>query len=428
MASMLLILFLSLFCLLLPTCIDGTYRPISYYYKLNILPEIYELHGKYNSTHTTKRYICRNVPGHGSCLFYALSSCITYERSKQHIDFSKRRMKDMVTNLRKKAVDMLRSKDKELYVENGEKMTSEELLDMVASHFKTTPEKYCDSMLDAGTWGSGTEIVALSNYLKRPIHVYELKVHRNGFLWRRKHFQFRLCAAFGSPVYDKLPPYTILCADGRFPHVSPGSQKRTGDHFLALFPIEEPTFEELRHQAERGLSRQLEVDDWSSGDDEFVQFSGGGQDGHKGAKVRNVSKMRMQNNLRGLMMPQNIDSVNRKSKVTHLAATKVVRRRNKDEDNDNDDDDVSTGRRSSKRDISKTTNIYNILRPFQLPNLEQVRLLHGRIIERYFNSELQRKVLSTPAYQRQQVRPEDLEADEQEFFDPYLVEDNNFTV
>lgn len=319
--------------LFLTTCLSSLFRPISYYYKLNILPDIYELHGKANSTHSVKRYICRNVPGHGSCLFYALSSCITYERSKQHIDFSKRRMKDMVSNLRKKAVEVLKSKDKELYVENGEKMTSEELLDMVASHFKTTPEKYCESMMDPSTWGSGTEIVALSNYLKRPIHVYELKVHRDGFLWRHKNFKFRLCAAFGSPVFDSnQPPYAILCADGRFPHVSPGAHKKTGDHFLALFPIEEPTFEQLRQDAERSI-RKLEVDD-SGGNDEFEFVSDGFSSTHRGgAKAKGVSRTRLQQHLRGLLPQSGSRGPRRHAGVTTLAATTVVKRKHKTDAN-----------------------------------------------------------------------------------------------
>jgi hypothetical protein len=141
--------------------------------------------------------------------------------------------------------------------------------------------------------------------------------------------------------------------------------------------------------------------------------------------------------------------------VTHLAATKVVRRKRhktkdikkekEEEEEDVDSEEAGNGDDTTSTDDSTdaynnnsnsktTTSVYNMFRPllpFQLPSLEEVRLLHGRIIERYFHSELQRKVLSTPSYQRrQQMRPEDLEADEHEFFDPYLVDsdDNNFVV
>ena len=54
-----------------------------------------------------------------------------------------------------------------------------------------------------------------------------------------KKFQLRICAKFGSPACDKRHTLTILCADGRFPNISPGRQKEPGDHFLALFRTDE---------------------------------------------------------------------------------------------------------------------------------------------------------------------------------------------
>ena len=82
------------------------------------------------------------------------------------------------------------------------------------------------------TWGGGPEIVALSNRLRRPIHVYELDT---GGIFK-KCFQFKVCAKFGTPYFDSKPAINILCADGRFPNLLPGCQKAIGDHFLALFP------------------------------------------------------------------------------------------------------------------------------------------------------------------------------------------------
>jgi len=80
--------------------------------------------------------------------------------------------------------------------------------------------------------GGGQEIVATSNRLQRPIHVYKL-VH-DGI---RRNFEFKILSQFGSPAYDSNSPLYILCADGRFPYVIPGLHKKVGDHFLSLFPI-----------------------------------------------------------------------------------------------------------------------------------------------------------------------------------------------
>jgi hypothetical protein len=87
----------------------------------------------------------------------------------------------------------------------------------------------------------GPEIVALSNHLKVPIHVYELRVR--GFF--RRWFELTLTTRFGSPAFDDTQPLRILYCDGRFPNIKPGQQKKDGDHFLPIF------------EADRDLSRSM---------------------------------------------------------------------------------------------------------------------------------------------------------------------------
>jgi len=141
-------------------------------------------------------------------------------------------MKKISMKLRKLAVEALSNSKEKLYMEGDECITSGELLELIASHYNTSGEEYCKNMLKEKTWGGGPEIVAISNRIKRPIHVYELDTE--GI---KRKFEFKICAQFGSPTFDNRPPLYILCADGRFPHIIPGFHKKQGDHFLALFPV-----------------------------------------------------------------------------------------------------------------------------------------------------------------------------------------------
>ena len=179
-----------------------------------------------------KEFYIRQVPGDGACLFNALASSIVYKISREHFVFEKN-MEMISAHLRELAVKVLSSENTSFHMEKGEYVNSSELLAMTAEHYKTTAEKYCREMLKRTTWGGGPEIVALCNYMKRPIHVYELCIGSNK---GEKKFKLKICARFGSPAYKKKSPLYILCADGRFPNVKPGQQKPLGDHFLALFP------------------------------------------------------------------------------------------------------------------------------------------------------------------------------------------------
>eukprot|EP01041_Mallomonas_annulata_P003735 gene3735-7418_t len=193
----------------------------------SFLPSVYRVQGN------GQKFVVRQVPGDGACLFHALAVCIRYNQCRLHKDFDAT-MKRISDFLREVAVDVLMNGNETLVMEDGENTTSSELLKIVADHYNMTSSAYCKQMRHSRTWGGGPEIVAICNYLQRPIHVYELGVR--SFL--RKSFELKLCARFGTPNFNQKCPLYILCADGRFPDLKPGSQKKQGDHFLALYPLD----------------------------------------------------------------------------------------------------------------------------------------------------------------------------------------------
>ena len=196
---------------------------------------------------SSERFLVRQVPGDGGCLFHALTVCLDYRYSKKHNDFTSRHRK-ISNKIRKLAVNLLMRDNDTLIMDNKETITSSQLLGIVADHYNMTTHEYCKKMVQPNTWGGGPEIVAISNHLKRPIHVYELsgsECHRleagattivDGV--QLGAHKFKLCAKFGSPSFDHKAPLHILCADGRFPDIRPKQAKKVGDHFLALFPCD----------------------------------------------------------------------------------------------------------------------------------------------------------------------------------------------
>jgi OTU-like cysteine protease len=218
-------------------------------------------------TNDSTCFLVRQVPGDGGCLFHALSVCAVEAVSEQHADFDSK-ARALSNRLRRLAVDTL-LRVESVVVEEGETINGQDLLAIAAESSGLKPEEYCWDMLRPQTWGSGVEIVALSNYFRRPIHVYGLTVAKHPYPnsspfntnsesspstksntnplmgWframtnpRRSSFMLKAYARFGSPTFDRRPPLCILCADGRFPHVKPGQQRAKGDHFLALFPVD----------------------------------------------------------------------------------------------------------------------------------------------------------------------------------------------
>jgi len=191
-----------------------------------------------------------------------LTVCLDYEYTHQHRDFDGS-LRKVSEKLRRLAVKLLTGENDTLVMDNGEEISSSNLLQIVSDHYNMTTNEYCAKMLQTHAWGGGPEIVAISNHLKRPIHVYELaSSSSNGkssssnsagassrissssssssssISTTSKDFYLKVCAKFGSPTFDNHEkPLCILCADGRFPNIKPGTQKKAGDHFLALFPL-----------------------------------------------------------------------------------------------------------------------------------------------------------------------------------------------
>uniref|UniRef100_A0A7S3Q5V5 OTU domain-containing protein n=1 Tax=Chaetoceros debilis TaxID=122233 RepID=A0A7S3Q5V5_9STRA len=180
--------------------------------------------------------------------------------------------------------------NKPLFLQGSEFLRPKELLHVASSQYGMSGQEYCDQMKHNGVWGGGPEIVGLCNYLKRPIHVYELismkpkckiKIRPRGYglLGHKRspsgegledveysddcshgttsstkpEFRLRRMACFGSPKFDHREPLHILSADCRFPDLTPGLQASAGNHFMALFPYSSP----LKIKKQKPLSRSI---------------------------------------------------------------------------------------------------------------------------------------------------------------------------
>lgn len=174
----------------------------------------------------------RQVPGDGNCLFHSISLCLQHAINSTHWDLSNsiEELYEHSQALRERAVACLRQHSRRLYLQGRETLIAHELVQAAAQQYGLTAPEYCAAMQQDCVWGGGPEIVALSNILQRPIHVYELAVQDNRFFLRRM-------ACFGSPKFDRYEALHILSADSRFPDVAPGQQLAAGNHFLAVFPI-----------------------------------------------------------------------------------------------------------------------------------------------------------------------------------------------
>ena len=172
-----------------------------------------------------------------------------------------------------------------LYVQGREYINGRELIQAAAQQYNISDVEYCNTMAEDCVWGGGPEIVVLCNLLQRPIHVYELVTSTKSTIapnagrsdarsqsvsgstgssssssssssWTSQllshyptshsslpppspAFVLRRMACFGSPKYDHKKAIHILSADSRFPDLRPGQQSSAGNHFLAVFPMDE---------------------------------------------------------------------------------------------------------------------------------------------------------------------------------------------
>jgi hypothetical protein len=167
--------------------------------------------------------------------------------------------------LRADAVACLRDGRRKLFLQGRETLRTNELVAAAAQQYNLSPEEYCQAMQEDSVWGGGPEIVALCNLLQRPIHVYELAtatsssgtttttrdsentIYSRATGCGRTGFVLRRMACFGSPRFDKQRALHILSADSRFPDIRPGQQLAHGNHFLAVFPMDD-----LEHDGDNG--------------------------------------------------------------------------------------------------------------------------------------------------------------------------------
>jgi hypothetical protein len=66
-------------------------------------------------------------------------------------------------------------------------------------------------------------------------------------------------ACFGSPRFDKQQALHILSADSRFPDIRPGQQLAHGNHFLAVFPVNDDDDDDFEHDGDNGKSNKRKL-------------------------------------------------------------------------------------------------------------------------------------------------------------------------
>ena len=115
------------------------------------------------------------MPGDGNCLFHSIA--VGLHRIENGTDLcmdsprSIHSLRLTSLNLRNRAVDTLLSHRRKLFLQGEEYLEARELLMAAASQFDLGGEEYCELMRRESYWGGGPEIVALCNWLQRPIHM-----------------------------------------------------------------------------------------------------------------------------------------------------------------------------------------------------------------------------------------------------------------
>ena len=116
----------------------------------------------------------RQVPGDGACLFHTLSAGLWESVNGTHHPMDRKVLRSQSLRLRARAIDVLEDRrDPKLYMGDSEYMKASQLLEMAAEQAACAKDEYCAKLRDPRAWGGGPEIVALSNALSRPIHIYE---------------------------------------------------------------------------------------------------------------------------------------------------------------------------------------------------------------------------------------------------------------
>lgn len=124
----------------------------------------------------------RQVPGDGNCLFHSIAATLYYVNNNcdKHLPMdshaSIRELRTLSLALRNSAVDVLANNNningrRKLFLQGDEYLEARELLNAAAAQFDLDGREYCELMRKESYWGGGPEIVALCNYLQRPIHM-----------------------------------------------------------------------------------------------------------------------------------------------------------------------------------------------------------------------------------------------------------------
>lgn len=162
--------------------------------ELGILQDTYQTIGDSAST-TTKTCSndasfakVRQVPGNGSCLFYALAASLlhsdakkksqtnvdaTINTSNDNVPASWSDIRQLASKLRRLAVDTLEDGNASLIMKDNETIFTSDLVNAIGASFGMTARQYCRNMRRSSCWGGGPEMVALSNALGRRIYLYQ---------------------------------------------------------------------------------------------------------------------------------------------------------------------------------------------------------------------------------------------------------------
>ena len=120
------------------------------------------------------------------------------------------------------------------------------MLEMAAEQAACAKDEYCAKLRDLRARGGGPEIVALSNALSRPIHIYEPSGPADAPCARKSlrgaadsanapRWCVQCTPSSARPWSRRHPPIHVLSCDSRFPHLQPEQQLEQGNHFLLLF-------------------------------------------------------------------------------------------------------------------------------------------------------------------------------------------------
>lgn len=186
--------------------------------------------------------VVRQMPGDGSCLFYALAAGLLQSDADKHSADSPSTLvswasiREKADELRQMAVDTLEcGSDRNLLsISDGDKVRSSILLQSAAASFGMSAKEYCKSMRRPSCWGGGVELVALSNALKGQICMYEPLLLDDGRLALRK------IICFGPSPKSAEQPLHVLIANDDFPakYHQQGQLGAPPNHFLAVFLVD----------------------------------------------------------------------------------------------------------------------------------------------------------------------------------------------